>query len=232
MRTTSRQISFALTLIVIALLGTTLGQDAVREELFRDATAAIGEAREVQANLLSPKHFGEGEKLFVKAQDRFDKGDKLDQIRKDLAKAIEEFKLAAQAAKLGQVALKDLLDLRSEVLDSRLKMQGSKEFNEAEKKFQQAAEKVEKEDVKGSRGPAKDAAKQYRKAVITVLLRDVIPDARKKLKDSKRTLTKAQYQQAESSLKQIEKDVKSQSKVEFSVAELSSKIISRIDALF
>ena len=134
---------------------------------------------------------------------------------------------AMTTAELGQVALKDVLILRKETLDSGLSFDGSKDFQEAEKKFREAVEKIEKDrDTKGARKPSEQAAEKYRKAVVQVLLKGVLPDAKDKLKASKDAYSKDAYKEAENSLKDFEKYVKAESKKEFSVAELTS-IVTR-----
>jgi hypothetical protein len=54
---------------------------------------------------------------------------------------MEELKLATDTAELSQVALKDVLEMRSEVMASGLSFDRSSDFEKAEKKFREAAEK-------------------------------------------------------------------------------------------
>jgi len=223
---------FSFGLLGTVLTGSVLAQDNVRDEIFKDVLESFDQAEEMNATILSPKNYSEARKHLVKAQNRFDEGDKLETVREDLSKAAETLKKAMTVAELGQVALKDVLAVRAEVLESGLLFDNSKEFQEAEKKLEEAAEKLEKDDLKGARKPSSQASDQYRKAVLKVLEKDVLSDAREKLKESKNSLSKEAYKQAEKVLENLERQVKSQKNQDFAVAELASSITMSIDQVF
>ncbi len=199
-------------------------QVTAREATFKEVSEALKQATEIGAGLLSPKYFAEGQKSFEMAQAIYDKGGKLADVRSRLAKSMQDLQLAIRTAEMCRVALKEVLALRDEVLASGLSVNRSNDFREAEMKVGQAAEKIEKGDLKGSRKPSDQAAERYRRAVLQVLEKQVIPDAMKKLKDIKTAYTKEDYKQAEDSLKNLEQYVKAQKQASFSVAELTSKV--------
>ena len=232
MSTLIRHSLFSVGLLATALMGLVAAQDNVRNEVFREMLAAFDQAEAIKASVLSPKNYSEARKHFVKAQNRFDKGEKLEKIREDLSKSAKALKEAMAVAELGQVAFKDVLADRTEVLDSGLQFDGRKEFREAEKKLREAAEKLEKDDLKGARKPSREARDQYRKAVLKVLEDDVLSDARRKLKEAKGAISKEAYEQAEKGLEDLERRVKSQRNNDFGVAELTSSITGSIDQVF
>jgi hypothetical protein len=232
-----RRIFFVTVAAGIFLIAATSGrafawQDPVKSEVFQELTEAFARADSLNADILSPKHYVKAKELDAKAQNSFDKGQKLEKTRKLVDQALAKLELAIKAAELGQVAMKDLLVIRSEVMDSGLSFNKSKSFKGAEKKFREAALKVEKQEVKKAQKPSREAAKGYRKAVIQVLQKDVLSGARMKLKEARRTTPKQAYDEAEKSMKQLETYVKAQSREQFSVADLTTNVQTQVDALF
>jgi hypothetical protein len=202
---------------------------SAREVTFKEASEAFKKADEISAGLLSPKYYTEARKSLRKAQEIYDRGGKLADVRSNLSKSMQNLDLAMRTAELCQVALKDALAVRSEVLASGLSFDRSNHFREAEKKLGQAAEKMEKGDLKGTRKPSDQAAERYRKAVLQVLEKQVVPDAKKKLNNARKAYTKEEYQQAEDTLKGLDRLVKAQKKASFSVAELTSRVNEGIE---
>ena len=200
-----------------------------REATFNETSEAFMKANELDAALLSPKYFTEARKSYQKAQQIYDQGGKLADVRSNLSKCMESLDLATRTAELCQVALKDVLAVRNEALASGLSFDQSNDFREADKKLAQAAEKVEKGDLKGTQKPSDQAAERYRKAVLQVLEKEVLPDAKKKLKNAKEAYAKEEYKQAEESLKSLERLVKDQKNEDFSVAELTTQVNEGIE---
>jgi hypothetical protein len=219
---------FAFTLFT-SQFGFIAGQDSVRDEIFKDTTDSFRKADELNTRILSPKNYADARKLLIRAQDLFNKGDRLDKIQTELHKCKTSLTKAMEVAELGQVALKDVLSIRSEVVNSGLRFNQARDFTEAEKKLKQAAERVEKDDLKGARKPSSQAIQSYRKAVLQVLQKDFLSDAWKKLKDGKKTINKELYRKSEDTLKDLERLVKSNKGSEFSIPELTNMVISKVD---
>lgn len=198
-------------------------QASPREATFKEASEGFKKADELSAGLLSPKYYTEARKSFKKAQEIYDRGGKLSDLRSDLSKCMQNLELATRTAELCQVDLRDVLAVRNEALASGLSVDRSNDFREADKKLTQAAAKIEKGDLKGTKKPGNQAAERYRKAVIEVLEKQVIPDAKKRLKNARKAYPKEDYKQAEESLKSLEQRVKAQKDKSFSVAELTSR---------
>ena len=212
-----------------SLQGTQPPQVSPREATFNEATEAFKKADELSAGLLSPKYYTEALKSFKKAQETYDRGGKLADIQKNLSKCMQNLELATRTAEICQVDLRDVLTVRNEALASGLPVDRSNDFREADKKLTQAAAKIEKGDLKGTKKPGNQAAERYRKAVIEVLEKQAIPDAKKKLKNAKKAYTKEDYKQAEESLKSLDRLVKSQKNKSFSVADLTSQVNEGIE---
>jgi hypothetical protein len=159
----------------------------------------------------------------------YDRGGKLADVRANLSKCMQNLELATKAAEIGQVALKDLLAVREETLATGFSFDRSSDFREAEKKLGQAAQKVEKGDLKGAQKPGRESAQRYRRAVLQILEKQVIPDARRKLKNLEGSYTKEDYKRAENALKDLERKIKSQRNVVFSIAEFHAELKDSIE---
>ena len=197
---------------------------SAREATFQKATEAFKKANEGKAELLSPKYYAEARKSLQQAQEIYDRGGKLADVRSSLSRCMENLELAAKTVKLCQIALKDVLAVREEVLATGLSFDRSSDFREAEKKLRQAAEKMEKGDLKGTERLGAQATERYRKAVLQVLGKQIIPDARRKLKAAKAGYTNEAYKRAEESLKDLERHLKRQNKASYSITELTSHV--------
>ena len=216
------RIAFILT-VAIGDIGLA-GQEPTGSEFLAEVTRTFGQADDLNAELLSPQHYSKARKHFADAQNRLDRKQSPKSIEKDAEKALNELKLAIQAAELAQVALKDLLTARSETLDSGFSLERSKDFKQAEKKFQEAVKKVEKQDTKGARNPSREAAKGYRKAVLQSLEKDLLAGAEKQLKSSRKMIPKQAYQEANRALKDLRSDLKTKGKGDFPVAATVTSI--------
>jgi tetratricopeptide (TPR) repeat protein len=200
-----------------------------REATFKEATEAFKRANELEAGLLSPKYFSEARKSYQKAMEIYDRGGKLADVRANLSKCMQDLELATKTAEVCQVALKDLLTVRSEAIATGYSFDRSNDFRDAGKKLQQAAQKVEKGDLKGAQNPSRQASEGYRKAVLQVMEKQLIPDSKQKLKNLKRTYTKEDYKRAENALKDLERQVKSQKNVSFSIVEFNAHVRDEIE---
>lgn len=221
--------TFCIFIIFAGACDAVVGQDSVRDEIFKETLELFEKADAIDARILSPKNYTDARKHLANAQNLFNKGDKLDKIQNELSKSKEYLENSIKAAELGQVALKEVLAIRSETMDSGLRFNQAKDFTEAEKKLQQAAEKVEKDDLKGARKLSTQAVLSYRKAVLQVLERDYLADAMKKLKDAKKTISNEQFKTSEKTLKDLERLVKSNKGRDFNISELTSSVKSKVE---
>jgi hypothetical protein len=71
--------------------------------------------------------------------------------------------------------------------------------------------------------------KSYRKAVVETLEKGNLAEAHKRLKAAKKGMTQKHFKEAQRSLKALEQYVKKEGKGDFSVANLTSKVLEGID---
>jgi len=209
-----------ITLALTVVIGETglASQEQAGPEVFAEVTRTFRQADELNAQLLSPQHYSKARKHFADAQNRLDKGQKRERIEKDIEKSLQELNLAIRAAELVQVALKDLLAVRSQARSCGLPLEQSKAFKEGEKKFQEAVKRVEKQDTKQAQKPSREAARHYRKAVLQSLQKDLLGGAEKQLRSSRKMIPRQAYERAESSLKDLGSELKARGKGEFPVS--------------
>jgi hypothetical protein len=127
------------------------GGDDVKTALFKDANTAMKAARNVQADVLAPKNFGEAMKRYQEAQADLKGERNLDDIRKNLREASAYFQKAIEATKLAEVTFPNSMKARKDAYYTESARFSSKLWTEAEKKFNEAAGELEDGDVNNAR---------------------------------------------------------------------------------
>ena len=139
-------------------------KDDFKIMLFKDANAAMNAARKVQADVLAPKNFGEAMKRYKKAEADLEKGESLDDIRKNLRESSTYFQKAIDATKLAEVSFPNSMKARKDAQYTGAAEFSSKLWKEAEEKFNEAVGKLEDGDLNDAREKAGKAEKLYRRA--------------------------------------------------------------------
>ena len=104
-------------MIMLGLLSPWLlnAQDA-KSLLFKDADEALKRAQEVQAEFYSPTQFAEGLKNYKQAEENYDKGRNLEDIRKKLQFAAVFFLKSVESAKLFHNNCGDCISAREDAM--------------------------------------------------------------------------------------------------------------------
>lgn len=148
--------------------GATMMQD-VRASLFGEADQAMQQAQKARADILAPKSYREGLKLYREAAADFKKGRKLDDIRKKLRGAVSYFNKAREATKLAAVTFTSPVKARSDARNAEAPKYAPELWGEAESKFREAAVKLEDGDVNSAKRKASEAEKLYRQAELNAI---------------------------------------------------------------
>lgn len=136
----------------------------MRTTLFKEADVALQEAKEVHAHLLAPKSFSEGMKYYRSAEEDLNKGRNLEDIRKKVSAATEDFKKATKATKLAEVTFGSSLEARNDAIKVNATDYAQEIWRNAEQKFEEAAEELEDGDVNSAKKKSAEAEKLYRQA--------------------------------------------------------------------
>lgn len=141
-----------------------LEQQDIKASLFKDANKALKDAKEVKADLLSPKNFSEAIKHYQDADNDYQKGKNLENIRKKLRASVVYFTKAIEATKLAEVTLANSIKARSDASQAGAPQYSTETWSKADAKFIEAAQELEGGDVNDAKKRSGEAETIYRQA--------------------------------------------------------------------
>ena len=173
---------FGWIVVLMAVVGSGLLQaQDIKATLFGEAREALATADQANAGLLSPKHYGEALKLYREAENEYDKGRNLDNIRKKLKASMAYFAKAAEATKLAELTLSLAIKARSDAAQAEAVNFAAELWRKGEEKFLEAAGKLEDGDVNGARKRAGEAEMIYREAELEAIKANYLNETRELL---------------------------------------------------
>jgi len=202
--------------------------DTVKDELFKTLQEKFEQAESQNVELFSPKNYKLSQDYYSKAIKAYDKEKSLKTIRGYVEKSQEYLDAALENTEISIITFGDLIQLRETAISYEIDKSAPKSFASAESKFKQASGKIESGSTRSAKSAAKTAEKSYRAAVIKVLQKDYLADARVMLKDVKKDIFKDTYKSALHGLKETEEYLKYQSKSEFSIEEIFPEVHRQI----
>ncbi len=179
--------------------------------LFRKVEQAQSQAAEIQAGLLAPKSFGEAEKLHREAKAAYQRGKKLQDIRKKLRSALKLYETSMKATEQARLTLATAIKARSDAQIAGAQDDAPEKWKRAEERFKEAAIKLENRNLKSAESKADEAERIYREAELIAIKATYLEETRQLLAEADRadvkdrapkTLAKARslVQQAEEEL--------------------------------
>jgi len=157
----------------------TSNNEQVRDSLFAEAREAMTAAKKARADLMAPKNFEKALGYFQKAEKKFDKGKRIDDIRGDLNDTLKHLKQAVRATKLAEVAFAATIQARTDAGKVSAAKYSGKEWNDAEKKFRKAATELENGDGNDAKEEGEKARAKYREAELKAIKGYLFADARR-----------------------------------------------------
>jgi outer membrane protein OmpA-like peptidoglycan-associated protein len=198
---TSTNRILAVFLCTFLLIGTALGQSALRETFFKDADAAKAQAEAANAQLLSPRNFERAKAAFDDAEEGLRRGRNIEYVRDKTAEATDNYRKATAAAKLARTALAQVMKSRQDAANAKAPQLAAEQWNNAQREFADAIRYLERGDLKRSKRLDIEATSLYRDAELIAIKAQYLTDTRQLLADADRarvgryapvTLAKAQ----------------------------------------
>jgi outer membrane protein OmpA-like peptidoglycan-associated protein len=172
-------------ILLVALAGQAgFGQNA-KESLFGDVEKMLNEAKEKNAELLSPEYYRQAVEAFNEANQYYMKNESTRDIREKLAEAQKYCQRALQAVKLAGITLKEPIQAREDALNVEANIYATQVFTEAEEKFAEATGQVEDDDLEDARDRGSEAEALYRKAELKAIKDKLLGDARKLIQEAR-----------------------------------------------
>jgi outer membrane protein OmpA-like peptidoglycan-associated protein len=162
-------VKLILLMVIFCSFSIPLAAQDVRTGLFKEADAALQKAKDVQAELLSPKNYQEAMEYYNEAESDLKEGKNLEDIRRKLQAAVSYFQKAIQATQLAELTFQNLMKVRSDALNANASDYAGDSWNEAEKKFTEAAIELEDGDVNEAKKIGGEAEILYRKAELEAI---------------------------------------------------------------
>lgn len=180
-RIINRVLILAIVCVAALFTASATGQD-IKATLFKDADTAMKAANAVHADVLSPQNFGEAMKRYRKAESDLQKGEELEDIRRNLSEAVAYFNKAIEATRLADVTFPNAMKARRDALATDAPRHSAKLWKEAEEKFNDAAGQLEDGDLNDARKKAGEAEKRYRQAELDAIKANYLDPTRALLK--------------------------------------------------
>jgi outer membrane protein OmpA-like peptidoglycan-associated protein len=158
-----------------------------KESIFGDVEKLITEAREKQADLLSPEYFTKAMDSFNKANEYYINNESTRDVREKLTEAQRYCQRALEVVKLGAITLKEPFLAREDALTVEANVYSPELFNEAEEKFFDAARQIEDDDLDDARDYGAQAEKLYRQAELKSIKGKLLSDGRKLVQEAEDT---------------------------------------------
>ncbi len=171
-------------LFCLFLVQTGSGQTA-KESLFADVEKMLIEAKEKNADLLSPEYFQLATTAFNEANQYYMKNQSTRDIREKLAEAQKYCQRALQAVKLANITLKEPIQARADAINVEANIYAEQLFMEAEEKFSEATGQVEDDDLDDARDRGSEAEALYRQSELKAIKDKLLGDARNLIQEAR-----------------------------------------------
>ena len=172
--------------MLLLIVGLSTAQDA-KESMFGDVEKLITEAREKQADLLSPEYFTKAMDSFNKANEYYINNESTRDVREKLTEAQRYCQRALEVVKLGAITLKEPFLARADALSVEANAHAPELFNQAEEKFFDAASQIEDDDLDDARDYGAQAEKLYRQAELKSIKGKLLTEGRKLVQEAEDT---------------------------------------------
>lgn len=165
------------------LLNVVAANAQLKHHLFNKANQAKDEALTLSADILAPYNFQKALDYYKEAEEKFQKQESLDEIRKHAKAAEVYFRKAAKATNLATVALNAPIAAYRDALEAEAPTFAPELWNNGKEKLLEAAEELEKDgDVNDAKAKGQEASELLRKAELEAIESNLLGETRKLLK--------------------------------------------------
>lgn len=177
-------------IILAALL--TLGfvaanaQDQLRKTFFKEVDAALAAADAVDASLLAPRSYGEGQRDYEAAETALERGRNIEYVRDKARDAEVHFTAATEAAKLAQTVLAQVMKSRQDAANARAPELSREIWDRAQREFATAIRYLERGDLKRAKRQDIEATSLYRDAELVAIKTQYLSETRELLAQADR----------------------------------------------
>ena len=176
-------------LAAILLLSTgvaySASQNDMRDMLFTQADDALKAANQARANVLAPKSYAKAAEAYRSAEDKLQRGRRIESIKSDLDDATKALRQAVDATRLANVTLTSAIQARDDAEAANAKSFASAKWREAEEKFAAAAKRLEDGNINSAKSRADDAEELFRSAELAAIKANYLDETRRLIGQAK-----------------------------------------------
>jgi OmpA-OmpF porin, OOP family len=176
-----RTLQFILMLVVGTLLAAPATSEELRTTLFAEADGLIVQAKELHADVLTPKSWGKAMERYTEAERKLEDGKNLDDIRKELKEATGHLRTAIKGTDLAKLTFAVPMKARDDAVLVMAAENAPLLWEKAEAKFAEAGRKLEEGNVNDARKKGTESEKMYRDAELSALKTSFFDETRKLL---------------------------------------------------
>lgn len=187
-------------LVLIMALGS-LHSQGLQASLFDEVNKSMQMAKNAQADVLSPRAFGDAMDEYNDAKKEYNENGDLSDIREKIGNANSKFREATENTKVSAVMFSSALSARIDAISAEAEKYVNEMWKDAEEEMKEAAEKLEKGDANRAEEKAIEATSLYRKAELESIKANYLNNAKKLLekadddkvyKEAPKTIAEAQ----------------------------------------
>jgi OmpA-OmpF porin, OOP family len=170
---------YLITILCFAFLWTHgSAQDDLRTQLFGETDRVLAEAKEKDAHLYAPRSFSRGMEYYKEAEEKFQQGKNIEDIRQGLTRAASFFRIALNGVRLGEVTFSSVMAARADALSADGPKYSADTWKKAEDRFRSAAEQLEDGDMNDAKKEAGEAETLFRAAELGAIQANYLNPAR------------------------------------------------------
>lgn len=167
--------------VLMAFQGFGLYGQELRSSLFDEVNQSMKIAKHAQADVLSPRTFGEAMDEYNAAKKEYNDEGELSEIKNKIVKANGKFKEATENTKVSAVMFSSVLSARRDAISAEAGRFVKEMWVDAEEEMKDAAKELEKGDADDAKEKAAKATNLYRKAELESIKANYLTNAKKLL---------------------------------------------------
>lgn len=200
---------FLMICAIVFLSLNAMAQETVYNQYFSLSNQLLDKARQLKANVYSPKNFEQAMKYYNDAQSVFKKSGSLQEIQQNTDKAEAYLKKSLEFSDLARLTFASPIEARNQASSALASKYSPETWSKAEKIFKGAMEEMEDNDLQGAKDEANEAEKVYRKAELEAIKVNLVGPAKELLKKAEKLdaedYAPATLKEARQSIAEVEK---------------------------
>jgi hypothetical protein len=165
----TKRLGFLMAFTLVAGFAHAQSQQAIRDQIFGATDAIKKQADDLNARMLAPEAYANGQELYVSASDTMAKGRDLERVREELAEASSYFTKSVEASKLAQTTFTTALAARQAAERAEGAKYAQRDWQRAEQALMSAAETLEGGNLNKAVKDSEEAEELYRRTEANAL---------------------------------------------------------------